>query len=172
MKQMIAPNVPVLERVFFGSLTEGFFRRAGGGGKIFYLYCDLEGDPEGCDEAPIFPVNEDGLILKCKQEILHPGEEVDVIDSKDLGITEIRWVDDCQPKMTTAEDIKNAAKVVVDAPHRPGCFRLSPPVKLIHVPTKRDSTAILVDINGSCPNSVMIKEAGCWYPAGDFEIKK
>lgn len=73
--------------------------------------------------------------------------------------------------MTTAEDIKNATNQA-EKSERAGCFRLCPPVKLIHTPTGRTCTAISVDTNGSYPDSVIIREAGCWYPAGDFEIVK
>jgi hypothetical protein len=62
--------------------------------------------------------------------------------------------------MTTAEEIKNAAKKAEKSSIRPGCFNLNPPVSIIHVKSGRVLTATRVDIDGQYPNT------------GSFEIVK
>jgi hypothetical protein len=93
MKQMIRPDAPVLRRVGFGLLPEdSFFRRLRGGGEIFYV-----GEPLGCEGLDVFPVYEDASISSwsCDEDDTpHPAEDVDVIDPKELGITEVKWADD------------------------------------------------------------------------------
>lgn len=86
MKQMINTEAPVAENTLFGHLQTGFFRICNGEGKIFYVIT------WGNEPVP-FPVREDGLISKRSQgiDMLHPYEEIEIIEAKDLGISEIKW---------------------------------------------------------------------------------
>jgi len=88
MQQMVNSSAPVLERIPFGRLSGGFFRRSCDQGKV--LFAGQSGHM-----VFSFPVLEDGSISKhghgCDQpECL---EEIEVIDPKELGIAEIKWAD-------------------------------------------------------------------------------
>lgn len=83
MKQMVAPNVPVVARMPFNDIESGFMRDYRG--RIFFLR------PWG-NETLAFPLNEDGTLAKeadlsCIREPNSP--VVDLIDWKDLGIKSV-----------------------------------------------------------------------------------
>lgn len=91
MKQMVNFEAQALKRIHGWRLSEGFFRRARAGGKIFYA--TETGDPE---VISTFPVLEDGSVLRHESEDgqPNPGEEVDILDPGKLGIAEVKWADD------------------------------------------------------------------------------
>ncbi len=93
MKQMMNSSAPAVERIYFGSLSEGFFRKARDNGKIFYL-----GEDTILTGVGVWPVFENGLISGCGVDFPHDHEEVEVIEARDLGITEIKWAEDAFAK--------------------------------------------------------------------------
>jgi hypothetical protein len=82
MKQMTVLDVPVLRRMAFGMLKNGFTRDYRG--KIFFLA--TRGDWIAC-----FPVLEDKTIMRETDYFPHPGEQATLVHPKNLGIAEIKW---------------------------------------------------------------------------------
>jgi hypothetical protein len=93
MKQMVRPDVPVLQKMRMQDVKNGFFRDREG--KIFFLHA------HGRDTFP-FPVMEDGTIdNQADLEALRRGTfggKISLIHPQVLGITEIKWVNEVSPK--------------------------------------------------------------------------
>jgi len=89
MKQMVNSQAPALEKIPFGDLVSGFFRRSCDQGGILFA-----GRSGGW--SFVFPVFEDGSISRhgSGKDRPYPGEEISVIDPKSLGISEARLAND------------------------------------------------------------------------------
>ena len=85
MKQMVAPQAPVLAQKQFGDLDMAFVRLYDRG-QIFMT------QGHGRDHTLIYPVLEDGTVQNMPLIPYFFGEKVvEVIHPRDLGITELRW---------------------------------------------------------------------------------
>jgi len=86
MKQMVAPQAPVVEQIPFWRMTDGFFRRTIGG-EIFF-------GENYAGRMCHFPVLEDGSISKHGHQFISDEETVNVIDLSALGIKELKWTEE------------------------------------------------------------------------------
>lgn len=87
VEQMTAPHVPVIGRELMERIEAGFMRN--GKGRIFFLR------GHGADTIPC-PVLADGRILNrgdLNRVPFRGTTVVDLVHPRDLGITELRWID-------------------------------------------------------------------------------
>jgi hypothetical protein len=96
MKQMLAPQAPVVEEMRFDELAQGFFRRMRGQGEVFF------GSNRGSGRGPTywFEVLEDGSVVRrgCQGISIYPSEIIYTINPSDLGIKEFKWEDESRPR--------------------------------------------------------------------------
>ena len=83
MEQARALSAQAVSSQLFGSLASGFFRWHH---KIYYALAVGE-----CTVA--FPVEGDGKVSRCGQVDIQPGDSVEIINPKDLDITNVVWSD-------------------------------------------------------------------------------
>lgn len=86
-RQMVAPNAKTFTRVPFCELNNNLFRQVGCHEVYF---AGVHGK-----WVVAFPVRSDGKISRhCAEHNFYPGEIVEVLDHRELGITKGEWADD------------------------------------------------------------------------------
>lgn len=88
INQMKAPEARSLGKYPFGKIEMGFMRERDG--RIFLLAAHGE-----CTVK--WPVLEDGSVLN-QGEAEEPGVMVEMVDPKDIGITELKWTQPAQAR--------------------------------------------------------------------------
>ena len=71
--------------------------------------------------------------------------------------------------MTTCEKIKRVAKVVYPSSMNPGCFDISPPVRVVQIETGVNASAYLIDPGREC---VRLVGRDGFYPTSKFVISE
>jgi len=88
MKQMVAPEAPVKERIFLANMSGNFFRQANDPeGKIFYGVPDFR----VVRGFYCYAVMEDGTVSRIPEVSLPYTEIIDVIEQETLGVKELLW---------------------------------------------------------------------------------